>query len=640
MQDSKAVRTAILLATIGLIALVFAVFYPLLGYDFVNLDVGQHLVENPHIRGLSLENLKHIFTSLCTTSYYPVRSLTLALDYQLWGLNPAGFKLTNILIHVANVLLVFWLVLRLFPRPTAADTSFRAWQDVSVAAFSAGLFAVHPVVVEPVAWVPGREELLMTLGALGCIHFHVRARRLSENGAETRWVAASHGAAALSCAAACMSNAVAAVIPLLIVAWDVLMLVRPTLWRILGGTAALWAIGLATIAVKKIGEFTDSPYEVEAFSSERVALALNAFWLNLKTVAWPTDLAVFHPRVKPAGFGDVEVILGGIAICLTCALLWTIRRRKLILFGLVWAAIALGPASQIMVHHIHRADRFLYLPLVGLVVAVAIGLRPLGSVLKGRAAVATIMVTGVLGLLLLGKLSAVQVLTWKDAASMWENCVRVDPDNDGFRCAFSDRLVRRGQFSLAIEQLEKVLQLYPDHGKAAAKLAWLLVSCEDPVLRDPDRALRLTERAFENDPLFFRALGRVRCRVAETMAEEEQFDRAIAGYESAFQVDPGNQQALLELSLLLATCGDEKLRDPGRAVELAERACLLKKQPGPEELSVLGMAYAQAGKLETAIRTAEKAVELARAGDDAKLLDELRGQLRGYKERLQDREVR
>ena len=133
MHGTRAVGIPIGLATVALAALVGAVFYPMVGFEFVNLDVGQHVVENPHIRGLSGENLKQIFTSRCTTSYYPVRSLSLALDYQLWGLNPAGFKLTGGLIHVANVLLVFWLVLRLFPHPTAAEGSSPPWRSTRCA---------------------------------------------------------------------------------------------------------------------------------------------------------------------------------------------------------------------------------------------------------------------------------------------------------------------------------------------------------------------------------------------------------------------------------------------------------------------------------------------------------------------------
>ena len=125
------------------------------------------------------------------------------------------------------------------------------WSDVSLAAFSAGLFAVHPVVVEPVTWVPGREELLMTMGTLGCLHFHLTFRGWNgQTGALPRRRLACFFGAAVCCGAACLSNAVGAVIPLLITVWDSLTLTKPKLRRVVSGTSLLWLIGLATILVK------------------------------------------------------------------------------------------------------------------------------------------------------------------------------------------------------------------------------------------------------------------------------------------------------------------------------------------------------------------------------------------------------
>ena len=218
-----------LFALCALAYLVCVVFFPVVTFEFIESDVSNHVVHNPYIRGLTAENLWHIFTSRCLTSYYPVRTLTYAADYQVWGLDPTGFKLTNGLIHLAIVLLALWLVLRLFDHPISMVRSPGRYWDLAVATFSAGIFAVHPVVVEPVTWVAGREELLMTLGALGCIHFHLTARRLSDEGGKPRRATACWVAAAVCCAAACLSNAVAAVIPLLIVACDLLTLIEATL---------------------------------------------------------------------------------------------------------------------------------------------------------------------------------------------------------------------------------------------------------------------------------------------------------------------------------------------------------------------------------------------------------------------------
>jgi hypothetical protein len=98
---------------------VLGLFASNLYVDFVGMDTHAHLLNNENVQGLTWSNVKAIFAGQRTTSsYYPVRSLSYALDYQLWGFNPFGFKLTNLLIHVANVLLVFWLMLRLFRRAT------------------------------------------------------------------------------------------------------------------------------------------------------------------------------------------------------------------------------------------------------------------------------------------------------------------------------------------------------------------------------------------------------------------------------------------------------------------------------------------------------------------------------------------
>jgi tetratricopeptide (TPR) repeat protein len=534
----------LLAAAVALACLVSAVFFPIVDFEFVDYDVRAQVVDNPYIRALSVENLKHIFTSRCATSYYPIRTLTFATDYQLWGLKASGFKLTNGLIHLTNVLLVFWLILRLF-RHAASTNGSHSWWDFSVATFSAGVFAVHPLVVEPVAWVAGREELLMTLGALGCIHFHLSGRRQAEAGGKTSTVIAFHAGAALCCVAACLSNAVAAVIPLLITAWDVLMLARPKLRRIFYGTFALWAIGVATVVIKKLGSEGDFvAQQVGMFSTERLALVLNVFWLNLKTLVWPTQLAIEYADARPQSFPDTGIILGVIAVGLLCAVLWTLRRQKLALFGLVWFGLALGPTSQIMPHHIHRADRFLYLPLVGLAILIAIGLRPLVTVLKGRVTPVVIAALGLLSLLSI--LSAGQVRTWQSSASMWENCLRVDPNNALAHGGMADNLAAAGQFDKAIEHYRAAVLINPDNPDTLKNFAVLLATCHRKELRDYKLAMRLAERACKltNHSDLAAVMA-----VAEIHAQAGRSEMAVAATEKAITLaeDAGDEKMAGEL---------------------------------------------------------------------------------------------
>ncbi len=509
--DRKPVHWPIALAVLAMTYLVAIVFFPILGFEFVDYDVDEQVVHNPHIHGLTGENLKHIFTSRCINSYYPVRTLSHAVDYSVWGPNPRGFKLTNVLLHLSNVMLVFWLILRLYSETPSREGSPRLW-DVFAAAFAAGIFAIHPVVVEPVAWVAGREELLMTLGALGCFHCHLSARGLGEDASWTA-VLAWYGAAAISCALACLSNAVAAVIPFLITAWDLLTLAKSMRRQLFFGTGTLWLVCAATITIKVLGNDPESTVlEAGTSVAERMMLVLSVYWLNVKSLLWPTDLAIYYSRSTAASFLHPSVILGGIILGATCLSLWKLRRQTVCLFGLLWFGLALGPSSQIMVHHIHRADRFLYLPLVGLAVTVAFAVRQLGPMLKTRAAVVGTVSVAVLVIWLLDVRSTRQVLTWQDSVSMWENCVKVSPDNAVAHDLLARNLAKLGDIPRAEEHALRSLEL-DLAGNPAALCTRAVKAVRSGELGQAGReeAVRFAERACEltewNDPKSLRTLA-------------------------------------------------------------------------------------------------------------------------------------
>lgn len=630
-RASRPARCAVWLAAVVLAYLVCALFLPIVSFEFVNLDVPQQVIENPHIRGLTSENVRHILSTWCIASYYPVRTLTYAVDYQLRGLDPGGFKRTNGLIHVGNVLLVFWLILRLFRHPMAVDGSAGPWWDVAVAAIPAGIFAVHPVVVEPVAWVPGREELLMTLGALGCIHFFLTARRLGEVGGRRRAAVASHVLATLCCVLACLSNAVAAVIPLLITAWDLLTLEGRKLKRILCGTSFLWMVGAATILIKKAGDsLHPRPAPMEMFSIQQPMVVLHVYWLNLKTLVWPKNLTVDYPRVKPQSFLDQGVVLGVIAVGLTCAVLWSVRRRRLAFFGLAWFGLALAPTSQIMPHHIDRADRFLYLPLVGLAVAAAMLLRPLNGAVKKRAAVT---VVGVLGLTvpLLHVVSARHLPVWRDGVTLWENCLRLDPYNAFAHSCLADNLSEKEQFDRAIPHYERALELGADDYRTLHNFAMRLAVSHKEEWRDYERAIRLARRGCEvtewKDPKLRRALATAHMNFATALKQDGRVEEAIHQYREAIEADPTYEVAMFNLAILLVTRGDEELRRPDEAFRLIEQARAVVGEFDALQLRIIGDVYAEAGQFDKAIAVLEEAIFLTEAVGMTQWTDELRKRL-------------
>jgi tetratricopeptide (TPR) repeat protein len=588
-RDRQTRRWPIVLATLALTGLVAAVFYHVLGFSFITLDVSVLVVENPAVHGLTWQNVTRILTSPCIQSYYPVRSLTLALDYEIWGLTPGGFKLTGGLIHLANVLLLFWLIVRLLGRKAAGVGLDLG--SIAIATVTAGVFAVHPVVVEPVTWVGGREELLMTLGALGCIHFHLSARRLSREVGRSRRAIACFVAAAICCAFGCLSNAVGAVIPLLITTWDVLTLPRPKLGKIVWGTLALWAIGAGTIVVKSLlptGHHEDLPWSILA---RQPGVVLVGYWLNLKTLAWPTGLSLSYEFIAPDELPVVQLILGALAVAATCSLAWIVRRRPLILFGLLWFCLALAPASQVLPHHLQRGDRFLYLPLVGLAIAAAQILARTRRFLTERLAVTVSAAVGVAMLVLLAALSTSQVLHWQNDVTLWEHCAAVQPNNPRAHGYLAGAYERAGLPELARESYWRSLQLSPNTVWVLHNFALFLTSDKTPRLDDHRLAVELALRGCRlsewRDPDLTHALAQAQTTLADTYAATGEYRLAIDHYYKAIGAHPEYDYPLFNLALVLSTCPDKSLRDPNKAVRLAERGRRLATSLDAQRLSIL-----------------------------------------------------
>lgn len=622
-------RLALVVAVCVLACLVAAVFHPIIRFQFVNLDVDDQVVHNPHIKGLTWENVKYIFTSRCITSYYPVRTLTYVFDHELWGLQAGGFKLTNGLVHLANVLLVFALLVRLLHRAVPFGEESTPLLHVLVAALAAGMFAIHPLVVEPVAWVPGREELLTMLGALGCFHCHLTALWLEERQGNRAMVITAHVLAAVFCLMACLSNAVGAVIPPIVTAWGVIMLSPLKARRIAWGTIPLWLIATTTVVLKRWGQTAEElGNEFPAYSLERLAVVLKVYGLNLRNIFWPTDLAVDYWNVVPNGLWDLQLILGGAALCLTCLLGWMLQRQRLVLFGLVWFGLALAPTAQIMPHHLDRADRFLYLPLVGLSIMLAAVLRPM---LKRPAWFAGTCIASVLCLLVLLTLSSRQVQTWRNAITLWEHSLRVFPNSIFANQCLADALAVDGQFERAIPVYDRAIRLDPEDARTLNNYAWELATFRDKALRDYDRAIRLATQGCElvkwQDPKLRRTLAMAHMNYATDLKRSGEFEWAIQHYRSAINADPNYEVPWFNLALLLATCSDAEFRQLDEAVRLVEQACRLVEQPAPVHLKILADVYAEAGRLDEAISAIELAIELALAQGEPELADELGSEL-------------
>ncbi|MBN1675308.1 MAG: tetratricopeptide repeat protein [Kiritimatiellae bacterium] len=572
----------------GLLAVVVALFAQTVGYDFASYDESGQVIENPLVRSLGPRNLTRIFTRYSVTNYYPVRLLSFALDYRLWRLDARGYHLANVLAHAANVLLLYALGLRL--------TGLGGGPRRRLPAFLAALlFTVHPAVVEPAAWVGGREELLMVFFGLLAVLAYIRAGAC---GGRRRLL--GYGLSALACAGACLCNIVGVVIPGLLVALE-LCGVRPEgpagfraqLVAVLRRTGAHWAIAIAAVIVKKIGDAaTTAPGAVIAEMNlglgARVLTVLHTYAMNVRTLVWPTELILIYPKTVPQSVMAPGVIAGVLLAGLSLWLLWRSRHRPLVLFGLLWFAIGLAPSAQIVPHHIYRADRFLYLPLAGLGMALAF-LVPTPARRRWPTAV-----YGLAALLLAARAFG-QVRVWRNAETVFVHCLNAYPGCIDAHNNLGIYLFRQGRVHDAWPHFVKALELDADNAEANYNMGVAL----DQQARFEDAA-RHYRRTLAIRPDYVEAHN----NLGNILRRTDRLEEALAHYSAAIRANPEFAEAYNNAGLVLAIQGRE-----GAAIGHFQEALRLNPELGKAHNN-LGIALDRKGRLLEALQHYSRAVEL------------------------------
>jgi len=590
---------------------IFAVFFSVRHLDFTTYDERFQLTENQQVRSLSSVHLKSIFTTRNQFgSYYPIRTLSFAMEYALWELHPKGYHLTQMVIHALNVLLVFRVASRLAGNHQP--------MDLCCMFFGVGVFAIHPAVVEPVAWVGAREELLMTLGVLLCLLFYMNASKSYEDSGISVLTLFWYIAATLAGAMACFSSVLGAVTPFLVISWDILHGRRKRLRDMFVATSGLWVLAGLTILLKMHERIDLSPgltIEVQRSLVERFALVLSTYWLNLKTILWPAKLALLYP-MHGLGFPPFrEILLGAMAGCFTIVLFWICRHRPTCLFGICWFILGLAPGSQILPHQLHRADRLLYLPLVGL--SILAGQVLLHWRRKGVHVLSWMPLSMVLMAIWI-VLSVRQIPTWKNGVTVFQQCLKVDPQSAVVMNNLGQAYKRLGEFELAEKHLWGAVRRKPGYFLFRHNLADLY-----RLQGNLENAAYHYERAAEILPGYEPLI-----RWAKAPASERE--ASIQGWKETLLKDPENVDALHELAWTYLTW-EEATRDHlEEAVLLATRACELTNRKDPNLLHTLMEALAKAGQIERSTSIGREALELARIQNNLTLAERLEMCLHRY----------
>jgi protein O-mannosyl-transferase len=567
--DAAAGRRLALYLPLGLCLLTLAAFLPVLRNGFVNFDDPQYVYDNPHVRqGLSAAGLRWALTTQVAGHWHPLTLVSHMLDVQLYGLNPEGHHLTSLLLHLANVLLLFAVLHRMTGRPL---------RSAAVAA----LFAVHPLRVESVAWVAGRKDLLSGLFWMLALAAYLRYVRAPAVGRYLLVAAAF--------AASLTAKAMAVTLPAVLLLLDFWPLDRWRGWRGGTGRRPLWlaaeklplfclsaAAGLIAVhvAAGPVASGATAPLAM------RAANALTSYVAYLGKTLDPRRLAVFYPfEAVPAARGVAAALaLAAITALATLGALAkpaalatpaapgapampgarAPRRAPYLLVGWLWYLVTLAPVIGVLqVGWQGMADRYTYLPSIGLFLAAVWGAADLAGLaetwrplrrFRRRAWLVRGTAAGAAAVVLLG-LTAVtrrQCGTWVDSFTLFNHALQVE-ESYVAHTNVAEELRARGDRAASLAHFRAAVRLAPRSAQAHAALGNALRSWGQPAA-----ALQPLRAALALDPTDERA----RLILAMALDDLGHPDPAIVELRRVLGYHPDSIAAHEGLAVLLQRAGN------------------------------------------------------------------------------------
>jgi tetratricopeptide (TPR) repeat protein len=613
-----------------LLTATLAVYWPVQNHDFLEYDDHEYITTNPYVKaGLSSEGILWAFSTGHVGNWHPVTWLSHMLDCELYGLNPRGHHLTNVIFHMVNSVLLF-LVLRLM---TGA-----VWRSGLVAA----LFALHPLHVESVAWVSERKDVLSTLFWLLTMWAYCGFARRS---LRSRYLLAL-----LCFMLGLMAKSMLVTLPFVLLLLDYWPLERLGLKRSAGrATAAnqngsqykelsrqvrclLWekvpffvlsaVICVVTFSTQKSGGGVKS-FELVPLQG-RIANAVLSYVKYISKMIWPQDLAALYP-LPLDGPPMWQVPWAALLLLfITLVAIKTIRRHPYVSVGWFWYLGTLVPViGLVQVGPQAMADRYTYIPLIGLFIVVSWGVHHLATLWPRRKSFLVLLTAVLLVALMirthqqlrhwrttstvflhtldvidtrsLGDLLKYDVFTLDEAIAHYSEPGKLKPDHAIAHNILGINLVNQGRIEEAISQFTQALKIDPHYALAHNNLGALHARAGrlDEAVYHYSEALRL-------EPEHAKAHN----NLGEVLHRQGRFDEAASHFSRALRTDPDYAEAHHNLGIVLAGQGrlDEAIAQLSQAIE--------SKPDYPEAHNSLGIVLARQGNLDQAIDHFSEALRL------------------------------
>ena len=515
------------LAVLILVAATFAVYASVTRNGFVDFDDEKYIVTNRRVAaGPTGESLRWAFGTTALGYWHPVTWISHMIDCRMYGLNPAGHHLTSLLIHAANALLLFGL---LDATTGARGPSF----------FVALLFAIHPLNVESVAWASERKNVLSTLFWLLTLW------------AYTAYTRAPSGARYLGVAAVfvlgLMTKPMVVTLPAVLLLFDYWPLGRlghGTGWRrLVLEKVPLLVLSLASSAItflaqRALGSVGSVPFLL------RVENAVVNYAAYLFDLAWPTRLAPFYPY--PASLPVTRVALAAVLL-LGVTVVVAVRAKKspYLPVGWLWYLGTLVPViGLVQVGRQSRADRYAYLPLIGIFIMIAWAAAEWAGASRARRAAAAVAATAVATALAFQ--CFVQVGYWRDSERLFSHALDVTSGNYIAHANLGTALAKRGDVQGALWHLSRAVEIDPTYRQSYDNLATALVDSGRPA-----EAISLLAQLVPSQP--DDATGHTSWAAA--LEDVGRPAEAVEHYRRAIEIDPEYIAAYENLGVLLARRG-------------------------------------------------------------------------------------
>jgi protein O-mannosyl-transferase len=584
--------------SLALAALTVAVYAPALRCQFIALDDPVYVSENQHVRaGLTPANIVWAFTVNTVGNWHPLTVLSHMLDCQIYGVRPWGHHLTNVLLHAANTVLLFLVLMRM----TGA---------VGRSSCVAVLFAVHPVHVESVAWVAERKDVLSSFFCLLAIWAYARdvekLKTHGDSGDTTSKPNVSLGLCLLFFLFALMAKPMAVTLPFVLLLLDFWPLnrVRGLDWPVwrrliaekwpLLALCAVWC-GIAVWA-QRVGQAVASTTELSV--SERIVHAPIAYLDYLRVLVFPWHLSAFYPyeHHEPILWGAVA----GVALAITTWLVLVgARQRPYLAVGWLWFMGMLVPViGLVQVGGQGWADRYVYLPSIGFFVIViwagaeCAARHSAVKLFMPLASVALIVVTWA------------ELQYWKDTGTLFGRAMEVTTNNYMAMTLVGADDEKRGQLNQAIALYRQALAIKPKYAEAHFFLGRALEEQHDT----PEAASEYRE-AIRLEPNFDAA----HIMLGLSLAREKKFNDAISQYEAALKSNP--ESAVAQSDWGTALIAQQLWKE---SIPHFEEA--LRLDPSLAEAhSSLGVAYLQSGNLAEGAKELRAALNINPQDNESRL---------------------